>query len=194
MEAGFRIAWSRFLGPVMLRLCQIQPRRGRCLPKVGRRLPVPCARNYRAISNSRCGLRYFSGPTLLAPDFCELCLKQRYSTRSTSQHSRRTDAFLYILSCSKLAYEWTSNTCTRPRAFTALFGSWLGADELCPVAGAAQRGDGGLPSCLSLRQSMAMDRFCQCLHSSVYSDARHRETITQTPLTFSFKITWRYPL
>lgn len=123
--------------------------------------------------------------------FCELCLKQKYRTGSTSQHSRCTDAFLYMLLCSKLVYKWTSNTCTRQRALTTLFGSWLGADELCPAAEAAQRENVGLLSCLALHQSMAMDGLGQCLYSSVYSDAGHRGTITQTPLELSFKITWR---
>lgn len=72
MEAGFRIAQSSFLGPVMPRSTQ---RGGCCLQKVGARLSVPCstgqdpgtkpyARHYREISNSRRGLQRFSGPTL----------------------------------------------------------------------------------------------------------------------------------
>lgn len=56
---------------------------------------------------------------------CELRLKQKCSTRSTSQHSRCTDASLYILLCCKLVCKWTSNACSRQRAFTGLFGDWV---------------------------------------------------------------------
>ena len=45
--------------------------------------------------------------------------------------------------------------------------------------------------CHCISACMAMDGLGQCLCSSVYSDARHRGTITETPLKLSFRITWR---
>lgn len=136
MEAGFRIAWKQFSGAHHAQFnqrceCCLRDRTSPRDQVLHEELP----RDFQEQTWSTILLRSY---TSQAPDSVNYAWSRNTVLEvQVSMADAQMLFFMYYHAVNLHRSEQVTNVPSR--VFTALFGSWLGADELCPVAGGAQR-------------------------------------------------------